>query len=62
MLFVGDSPGHDIAGPLAVGMQTALLAVRPPAPAQVEPDHVVASLHEVLGIVLPGGGGDCENA
>ncbi len=33
VLFVGDTPAHDIAGPQSVGMSTALLvAVRRPAP------------------------------
>jgi HAD superfamily hydrolase (TIGR01509 family) len=52
VLFVGDSVGHDIAGPAAVGMRTALLAAdAKPAGAGVAPDFVIETLADVLTIV-----------
>ena len=51
-LFVGDSLGHDVFGPAAVGMRTAWLA--PDATADhgdIRPDSVITSLGEVLEIV-----------
>jgi putative hydrolase of the HAD superfamily len=52
VMFVGDSVGHDIVGPAAIGMRTALL-VDDAKPAQVdaEPDHVLETLSDVLTIV-----------
>ncbi|MCU1393323.1 MAG: putative hydrolase superfamily [Ilumatobacteraceae bacterium] len=51
-LFVGDSTGHDIVGPAAMGMRTAWLAPRPGAdPGDARPDAVIGSLGEVLQLV-----------
>ena len=51
-LFVGDSVVHDIQGPAAVGMHTALLtADAKPATGDVHPDHVIHSLAEVPHLV-----------
>jgi 2-haloacid dehalogenase len=52
VLFVGDSVGHDIVGPAAVGMRTALLtADAKPAVSDVEPDFVVEQLADVVATV-----------
>ena len=57
ILFVGDSPEHDIAGGYAAGMQTALIAesgVEPPLQTgqeTVNPDHTIATLAELLHIL-----------
>jgi len=52
VLFVGDSPDHDVAGPRAQGMATALLVAdaRPGAP-DGSPDFVVECLGQVVEIV-----------
>ena len=58
--FVGDSPVHDIAGALRVGMQTVLIqepGQRPPGAveggvAQAEAHYVIEELAELLPIVL----------
>ncbi len=47
-LFVGDSPGHDVAGPAAVGMRTAWLDAHGKGdPGPVPPDHTIHSLSQV---------------
>jgi HAD superfamily hydrolase (TIGR01509 family) len=52
VLFVGDSLQHDIQGPHAAGMWTALLTVdAKPATSDVTPDFVIAALAEVPGVV-----------
>ena len=50
VVFVGDSPEHDVAGAAPLGMRTVLIgkAARAEGP---KPDHVIASLRELLGIV-----------
>lgn len=59
ILFVGDSPEHDIEGAAAMGMQTALVRnVGMPPPLQagrasVAPQHTIGQLHELLAIVGP---------
>jgi 2-haloalkanoic acid dehalogenase type II len=52
VLFVGDSPDHDVAGPRAQGMATALLVAdaRPGAP-DGSPDFVIERLGQVVKIV-----------
>jgi putative hydrolase of the HAD superfamily len=51
-LFVGDSIGHDIAGPATIGMTTAwLTADAKPGHDAHTPDHEIASLSEVVAIV-----------
>jgi putative hydrolase of the HAD superfamily len=51
-LFVGDSIGHDIAGPAKAGMTTAwLTADAKPGHEAHTPDHEIASLSEVVAIV-----------
>jgi HAD superfamily hydrolase (TIGR01509 family) len=53
VLFVGDSVGHDIVGPAAVGMQTALLtAGGKPAQGQAAPDFTINALSDVVPIVV----------
>ena len=53
VLFVGDSVGHDIVGPAAVGMWTALLATdAKSARAEEQPDFVVGTLGDVVTIVV----------
>ncbi len=57
ILFVGDSPEHDILGAYAAGMRTALIVepgVLPPLQSgkeTVEPDHQIGALSELLSIV-----------
>ena len=57
ILFVGDSPEHDIEGAAAMGMQTALiLDVGMPPPLQagrasVAPQHTISHLRELTSIV-----------
>ena len=57
VLFVGDSPEHDVAGANAVGMRTVLVAGPTAAPltkglsATAEPDHVIEHLLELVAIV-----------
>ncbi len=57
VLFVGDSPEHDIIGANAAGMRTALIVeegIDPPLQTGievVEPDHIIRSLSEVKLIV-----------
>ena len=51
-LFVGDSLQHDVQGPAAVGMRTALLTPdAKPATGDVRPDHVINALAEVPHLV-----------
>jgi len=52
VLFVGDSPEHDVVGPRAQGMATALLVAdaRPGAP-DGSPDFVIERLGQVVEIV-----------
>jgi HAD superfamily hydrolase (TIGR01509 family) len=52
VVFVGDSPDHDVAGAAPFGMRTVLLgrAGRSGAPT---PDHVITNLRELLEIVEP---------
>jgi FMN phosphatase YigB (HAD superfamily) len=52
VLFVGDSPAHDIDGPAALGMSTALLVTdaRPGAP-DTGADFVIERLGQVVEIV-----------
>jgi FMN phosphatase YigB (HAD superfamily) len=63
VLFVGDSPEHDIAGARPLGMHTALIVdagVEPPgnrgdmAESLTRADHVIQSLDELIGIVDAG--------
>ena len=57
ILFVGDSPEHDILGAHTAGMRTALIAepgVTAPlqsGKATVEPDHEIATLSDLLEII-----------
>ena len=54
VLFVGDTPAHDIAGPQAVGMATALLVTDGRStPTDCAPDHVIEQLAQVVEIVEP---------
>ena len=55
VLFVGDSPVHDVVGPQALGMSTALLAAeaRPGAP-DCSPDFFIDRLGQVVEIVETG--------
>lgn len=54
-LFVGDSPIHDIAGPAAIGMRTAWLAVDAKGDlGQCVPDHVIHALADVRDVVFEG--------
>lgn len=61
VLFVGDSPEHDVNGASAMGMRTALVRNGGrPAPLQsgkttVEPDHVIDELAELVAILDTGG-------
>jgi putative hydrolase of the HAD superfamily len=51
-LFVGDSPAHDITGPQALGILTALLvADARPGAEDCSPDFVIERLGQVLEIV-----------
>jgi HAD superfamily hydrolase (TIGR01509 family) len=57
VLFVGDSPTHDVAGASALGMKTALIVepeAEPPGQLGDAPaaDHEIRSLTELLGICL----------
>ena len=57
VLFVGDSPDHDIIGANAVGMRTALIiekGIEPPLQSgrdAVVPDHTIHSRGELRAIV-----------
>ena len=57
VLFVGDSPEHDIAGAAATGMRTALIVdggMEPPLQSgqvEVRPDHTVQRLAELIELV-----------
>lgn len=57
VLFVGDSPEHDIAGASAIGMQTALIQEAGQTPplqsgrATPTPDYILESLAEIMGFV-----------
>ena len=60
VLFVGDSLRHDVEGPAAMGMRSALLAIDasmgrgsggPAGRDEACPDFVIEALDEVLGIV-----------
>lgn len=64
VLFVGDSPEHDIAGARPLGMQTALISemgYEPPgqtglgAEAHKEPHHRIKALEELIEIVRSAG-------
>ncbi|NKB98726.1 MAG: HAD-IA family hydrolase [Pseudomonadales bacterium] len=61
VLFVGDSPEHDVNGASAIGMHTALVRNGgKPAPLQsgkktAEPDHVIDDLAEIVSILETGG-------
>ena len=51
-LFVGDSIGHDVEGPAALGLRTAWLPPRAGAdPGHARPDHVIHALGAVLELV-----------
>ena len=51
-VFVGDSIPADVKGASALGMTTVLIVERPLPPEQQKtPDHVIASLRELLPIV-----------
>jgi 2-haloalkanoic acid dehalogenase type II len=55
VVFVGDSPWHDVAGARALGMTSVLIGAAPQgAP---EPDHVIGELAELLAIVASGRSG-----
>ena len=53
VLFVGDSPEHDVIGANALGMQTVLIVedgIEPPMQtgrAAIDPDHTIRDLHEL---------------
>jgi FMN phosphatase YigB (HAD superfamily) len=52
VLFVGDSPAHDVTGPRALGMLTALLvADARPGAEDCSPDFVIERLRQVVEIV-----------
>jgi len=57
VLFVGDSPEHDVQGAFEAGMRTVLIreeGVQPPlqaGKATVEPDHVISNLAELKDLV-----------
>jgi len=52
VLFVGDSPAHDVDGPRVAGMHTALLVAESRSNAGgSSADHVIGTLGEVLAIV-----------
>ncbi len=57
MLFVGDSPEHDVQGAYEVGMNTVLIreeGLEPPLQVgreTVEPDYTITSLAEIRGLV-----------
>jgi 2-haloalkanoic acid dehalogenase type II len=57
VLFVGDSPEHDVIGAKAVGMKTALIidgGMEPPLQSgrdTVDPDHIIHELGELKGIL-----------
>ncbi len=60
VLFVGDSPEHDIAGAKPLGMKTALIfdeGIQPPgqlggvAESLTRPDHEISSLSQLIPIV-----------
>jgi len=52
-LFVGDTPSHDVAGPAAMGICTAWLdSRRKEQHHAVQPDHIIRTLPEVVGLCL----------
>ncbi len=51
VLFVGDSPAHDIAGAKPLGMTTALITDHDGPPPEPRADHLIRSLPELLAIV-----------
>ncbi len=52
VVFVGDSPVHDIAGARALGMTTVLITDQAGTPAfEPRADHVIRELPELVGIV-----------
>jgi putative hydrolase of the HAD superfamily len=55
VLFVGDTPAHDVDGPAALGMSTALLVAdaRPGAAPATSADFVIERLGQVVEIVEP---------
>ena len=50
IVFVGDSPWHDVAGANALGMTSVLIGGPPPEGAPA-PHHVIGNLRELLAIV-----------
>ncbi len=55
VLFVGDSPVHDIVGPQSLGMSTVLLVAEArPGTADCSPDFVIERLGQVVEIVEKG--------
>ncbi len=60
VLFVGDSPEHDVQGARAVGMTSVLIAEEGTTPplqsgeVDVEPHHEIRTLSELLALVAPG--------
>lgn len=50
VVFVGDSPWHDVAGANALGMTSVLIGGAPPEGAPA-PRHLIGSLRELLAIV-----------
>jgi HAD superfamily hydrolase (TIGR01509 family) len=52
VVFVGDSPWHDVAGANALGMTSVLIGIPPPEDARAPAaHHVIGSLRELLDIV-----------
>ncbi len=51
VVFVGDSPENDVAGPQSVGMKAALLPGGHPLPAHIRPDWTLQDLRGVLALV-----------
>jgi putative hydrolase of the HAD superfamily len=55
VLFVGDSPAHDVTGPQLMGMMTALLVADPrPGAEDCSPEFVIECLGQVTEIVEQG--------
>jgi putative hydrolase of the HAD superfamily len=54
VVFVGDSPFHDVAGARALGMTSVLIVDRPvETPEEQRPHHEIRELSELLRIVEP---------
>ncbi len=52
VVFVGDSPPHDMAGALPLGMRTVLITSREAElPAQQRPHHVIRTIPELLEVI-----------